>query len=143
MNKFDDDIREYDPSLWVTPKKPLPKTTTKPKPEPKPKRVPKPKPEPKPKRLTKKSEYVKSQYHLNKDKISEELRLKNKIHYQPNGKKWYEENKERLKDLRKKRNEHLNKDIKLQKYLYNKQYYNNNRDEINKKRRARNKKVIN
>jgi len=39
MNKFDDDIREYDPLLWITPKKRLPISTIKPKPksEPKPK----------------------------------------------------------------------------------------------------------
>lgn len=129
MNKFSDDIREYDPLMWINIKKSSPKV-----------KVTKEVKKEVPIELTK---YYKKPELKKKEKPdstlsrNEKRRLKNKENYEAYGKQWYEENKERLEELRKKRI--ITQDSKDNKYLYNKQYYENNREELNKKRRIKDK----
>ena len=111
MNKFSDDIREYDPLMWITIKKSSPKVKVK--------------------------KEIKKELPPVIKKEPKELKNKNKINYQTSGKKWYEENKDRLKELRK--NRIISQETKDNKYFYNKQYYENNRDELNRKRRLKDK----
>lgn len=121
MNKFSDDIREYDPLMWIN----LKKSSSKVKVAKKEKKEILP--------VIKKKEKETIPITL----INEKRRLKNKKNYDAYGKQWYEDNKKRLNELRKKRT--ITQNSKDNKYLYNKQYYNNNRDELNKKRRIKDK----
>jgi hypothetical protein len=131
MNKFDDDIREYDPFFWINLKKSSPKVkVTKEIKKEVPIELTKHyKPEIKvPKEIIPK---------LSKEEINEKRRLNNKKNYESYGKQWYKDNKERLEELRKKRI--VSQDSKDNKYFYNRQYYETNREELNRKRRIKDK----
>ena len=122
MNKFDDDIREYDPLFWIKLKNSSPKVKVT-------------------KEIKKEVPIELTKHYIKKtippiDK-KEKRKSNNKEYYESYGKQWYEENKERLKELRKKRT--LSQDSKDNKYFYNKKYYENNRDELNRKRRIKDK----
>jgi hypothetical protein len=134
---FSDDIRhyEYDPFLWEKIKNK--NVALKEKVEKKKEKLIE-KLEKKPKEP--KVEKVKIQ----KEKLDRNERRKknyeqNREHYLSTGKKWYHENKERLKELRKIRDENKTKAQKATKYLYNRAYYEQNKDELNKKRREKEK----
>jgi hypothetical protein len=116
MNKFDDDIREYDPLMWINLKKSSPKVKVT-------------------KEIKKEVPIELTKYF--KPETKEDKQKTNKKIYEAYGKQWYENNKERLKELRKKRI--ITEDSKDNKYFYNKQYYEKNRDELNRKRRIKDK----
>lgn len=131
-----DDIREYDPYLWIKTKqnnkivkeKAIKRDKIiKEKIE---RKIKEPK-EPKEKVL--RNQYKKEYYEKNKDRIKKNQQN----YYNGNGKTWYENNKNRLKELRKQRQE--TQETKTTKYLYNWHYYQNNKNELNRKRREKNK----
>jgi hypothetical protein len=127
MNKFSDDIREYDPLLWIKLKKTSPKVKVS-------KEIKKEIPIELTKHYNKPDIKIKSEIVIS---VKERRQLKNKENYNAYGKQWYEDNKERLKELRKSRI--TTEDSKDNKYFYNRQYYETNREELNKKRRIKDK----
>ena len=115
-----DDIREYDPLMWV--------------------------------KLKEKNKIIKEKAVVRgvkiKNKIEKVVVVKekkkkpcskqyDKEYYETKGRQWYLENREWLLKLRKERyeKEKHNEDLKLHKYLYNKEFYNNNKERICEQRR--------